>query len=262
MGHHLHIMSYFLTIFNTQLLTALVLAATIATVTYVGTITTLTVFNKYHQWKNSKNSVMTFWEWTKSVLNIDKALAQIMKTRPKLKTKHKIRCNFFKRYYIRGKRGRHSQVATKRSHSPNLLPYFIGLTADNDTGHQASFYLESFIIGVNNHSSNTISNNRAHFIRNFHSLPHQYIKGISGQIAIKGQGTIRWNIEDEKDGVHTLYIKYALYVLESIISVLCPQHWYQHSQNNFPTYMGTYMDNFEGECVLYFNQIWYKRSFI
>ena len=34
-------------------------------------------------WKNSTNAVMMFWEWIKSILNIDKPLAQIIDTGPK-----------------------------------------------------------------------------------------------------------------------------------------------------------------------------------
>ena len=139
-------MSYFLTLINPQLLNALILAATITTSTYIVTKTTAVVFNKYHLWTNSANSVMMFWEWIKYTLNIDKALSKITKTLPKLKTKQKIRCNSCNEYYIQVNRGRHSRVETKRSHSPNLLSYLICFTTANDTGHQARFDTDYFII--------------------------------------------------------------------------------------------------------------------
>ena len=123
---HLHLISYFLTLINTQLITKVIIDATITTVTYI--VTKTTVFNKYHLWTNSANAVMMFWGCIKFILNIDKALALITKTLPKLKTKQNIRQKYFKSYYIQDKIGRQSQLATKRSRSPNLLPYLICLT--------------------------------------------------------------------------------------------------------------------------------------
>ena len=49
---------------------------------------------------------------------------------------------------------------------------------------------------------------------------------MSGQISIEGQGTVRLNIEYDEGLVHTLEIKDALYFPETIISILCAQHWY------------------------------------
>ena len=162
---------------------------------------------------------MTFWEWTKSFLKIDKALVRITKTRPKLKTKHNISCNSCKIYYIQGERGRQSKVATKRLSSSNFIPYLIYITSANKTGNQARFDSDSFIIGVNNHASTTIYNKRLHFISDFYTLQHQHIKGISGQIAIKGRGTVIWNTEDYEGMVHTLDIKDTLYFPESPFSI-------------------------------------------
>ena len=154
-------------------------------------------------WTNGSNAVMKFWEWIKSILNIYKYLAKITKTITKRK-KQKIRRNSCKRYYIQGKRGSHSLVATKRQPSPNILLYLICITASNETRHWKMFESDSFIIGVNNHSYNTISNQRYHFISNFCPLTHQHIKGISGQIFIIGQVTVIWKIEDDEGRVHTL----------------------------------------------------------
>ena len=86
------------------------------------------------------------------------------------------------------------------------------LTAENGTGHQERFDSESFIIGAKNHASKMIFNQRSQFISNFSPLPHQHMKGISGQIFIKGQGTIRWKIEDDGGRVHTMDTKDALYI--------------------------------------------------
>ena len=136
-------------------------------------------------------------------------------------------------------------METKRSLSKNLPPYLICIIESNKTGNKVSFDSEFFIIGVNNHATKTISNQRSHFISNFFPLLHQHIKGISGHISIKVQCTIRWNIEYDEGRVHTLDIKDALYVPESPLSTICPQHWDQQAKDNLPTQRGKYMANFD-----------------
>ena len=61
-GHHLKLLSYLLTLINTQDLTVIILFTTIATFTYIVTKTTVKVFNKYKLKKKSANTVMTFSE--------------------------------------------------------------------------------------------------------------------------------------------------------------------------------------------------------
>ena len=72
-----------------------------------------------------------------------------------------------------------------------------------------------------------ISNQRSHFIINFSPMPKKHIKCKIGQISIKCQGTIRWKIEDDEGKVKILYIKDALYVPESLLSILRHHHWAQ-----------------------------------
>ena len=105
-------------------------------------------------------------------------------------------------------------MAMKSSRSPNLLQYLICITEANETVYQARFDMESFIIVVDNHASNNISNQRSHFVSSFFPLPHQHIKEISGQISIKGQVTFRCKNEDNEGRIHTLDIKDAKYVPE------------------------------------------------
>ena len=159
-----------------------------------------------------------------------------------------------------GNQGRHSQVETKTPTSINLLPCLIYLKEANETGHQTRFELESFVIVVDNHALKVISNQRSQFISNFFPLPHQHIKWIIGQISIKGQGTIMWKIEYYEVRVYILDIKDALYLPESLLYVLRPQHRSHQANKKFPTQRGTYMANFEENCVLYWNQRRNNRS--
>ena len=125
-------------------------------------------------------------------------------------------------------------MATKRSSSTNILPYLIYFTEANEKVNQKGFDSDPFIVSVGNHASKTISNQSSHLISDFFPLPRQHIKGISGQIYIKGQGTSRCKIEDNEGRVHTQDIKEALYVPESPLSILCPQYWYQQAKDNLP----------------------------
>ena len=136
-------------------------------------------------------------------------------------------------------------MASKRSQIPKILHCLTYLREDKYTGNQATFDSDSFIIGFDSHASNMISNQRSHLIRNVVPLLHQHIKCISGQISIKGQGTVRYKIEKYEVRVHTLDIRDALYVPESPIYILCPQHWYQKVNSNLPTRRGPYMVNFD-----------------
>ena len=78
-------MSYLLTLTKNQLLTVLILDATITTATSGVKNTTAIVLINYYLWKKSANKVMKFLEWIKYILKIDKSLAQRMKTHPKRK---------------------------------------------------------------------------------------------------------------------------------------------------------------------------------
>ena len=60
-------------------------------------------------------------------------------------------------------------------------------------------------------------------------------KGISVQISIKVQRTLRRNIEDDEGRVHTLWIKDVLYVPKSLLLVLFTQHWSHQANNSLPT---------------------------
>ena len=60
MVNHIHLISYFLTLIKPQILTAVIVDATIITVTYIVTKTKAMVFNKHHMWTKGENAVMTF----------------------------------------------------------------------------------------------------------------------------------------------------------------------------------------------------------
>ena len=60
---------------------------------------------------------------------------------------------------------------------------------------------------MDNHPSRKISNQKAYSVQVIRPLPHQHIRGISIKVVIKGQGTVKWNIEDDNGRVRILEIK-------------------------------------------------------
>ena len=108
--------------------------------------------------------------------------------------------------------------------------------------------------------SYTIYNQKIHFVSVITPLPHQCLKFISVNVTINWQGISKWNLEDENVQLNTLEIKDALYVPDSLISILCPQHWDQKSNDNFQTICGTYMENYVDYFNLYYIQSKYQRS--
>jgi hypothetical protein len=65
--------------------------------------------------------------------------------------------------------------------------------------HQLHFDSDSFIIGVDNHASRSISNNIDHFITALRSPETAFIQGVGGELlTVKGEGTLVWHIKDDK----------------------------------------------------------------
>ena len=58
------------------------------------------------------------------------------------------------------------------------------------------------------------------------------MQGIEGGLAIKGHGTFKFNIEDDKDTVHSIKIADSMYVPDLKYCLLSPQHWAQKAQES------------------------------
>ena len=84
---------------------------------------------------------------------------------------------------------------------------------------------DSFTIGIDNHTSTTISNISSHFVGKITLVKGKMVKGFGGVIQFKGEGGIVWKLEDDNGIVHTIKIKKALYVPESPPCLLSPQQW-------------------------------------
>lgn len=99
-----------------------------------------------------------------------------------------------KRYYIRGIKGKDSRIATK------WIPwYHRTLTRHVTTPVEADlevqpnpvpFESDSFIVGIDSRATRTLSNDKRNFIEEIKPVVWQHIKGIDGQLEIRGIDTI------------------------------------------------------------------------
>ena len=124
----------------------------------------------------------------------------------------------------------------------------------------ARFDSNSFVIRVNNHASKCMSNRRQHFVGPIQPLPNKRVQGVGGLLQVKGRGTIRWRIEDDGGRIHNVLIHGALYIPDLPICLLCPQHWSQQTNDNFPQKNGTWCGTYASECVLHWDQQQFKRT--
>jgi len=120
----------------------------------------------------------------------------------------------------------------------NHVAFSTSSTPDPNHPSQVNFDTDSFIIGVDNHASRTLSNNKRHFIGYIRRLDNLFINGINGKLPIRGIGTIQWKIEDDDGKVHAIRIPNTFYVSQLEHCILSPQHWAQEADDHFPLMNG------------------------
>ena len=91
------------------------------------------------------------------------------------------------------------------------------------------FHVDSFNIGLDQHSSRCISNKREHFI-DIKTSKYKGVLGTGGNANIEGEGTLQWHIEDDQGNTHRFLITHSLYVPSSPKCLLSPQHLAQVGQ--------------------------------
>ena len=98
--------------------------------------------------------------------------------------------------------------------------------------HSGHFNSNYFLIGVDNHATTSISNDKSHFI-SLISPVTLGIKDCGGSLVrAKGQDTVKWNIKDDEGRVHMFTLQNALYVPESSLCILCLQHWAKQANDH------------------------------
>jgi hypothetical protein len=114
----------------------------------------------------------------------------------------------------------------------------------------ARFDTDSFAICVDNHASRCMGNDRRWFENLIVARAAQHIGGISKGFAIKGKGTLVFNINDDTGKPHRIKIPNSLFLPGLKMCLLLPQHWAQEAGDNYPLPHGTRMENNAHSCVL------------
>ncbi len=74
-------------------------------------------------------------------------------------------------------------------------------------------------------------------------------EGIKGGLDIKGTGTFKFYIEDDKGEVNLIKIPNSKYVPDLKVCLLSPHHWVQDAKDHFPVLKGTKM-NTDNEALM------------
>ena len=83
----------------------------------------------------------------------------------------------------------------------------------------------SFVIGVENQLSRTITNNFRHYVKPIYKIRRTVIKVLGGkETSINIQVTVRWRIEDYQFKSHTIIIHNSVYVPQYDIYLLSTKH--------------------------------------
>ena len=134
------------------------------------------------------------------------------------------------------------------------------VTASDDRLIPTKFDSDSFIIGIDNHASRTMTNNIDHFIGPLTPEPHARVNGIASGLKVEGSGTVSWKLEDDNGQAHVMTIKGVLYVPGLPICLLSPQHWAKQANDNYPRRRGTRCVDADDACELQWDQRQYRRT--
>jgi hypothetical protein len=210
-------------------------------------------------------TVMTLWTWVKSMIQVDMSFGHGRKRRQHKNNKH-----HGPRYYVRHIKRNSSRVCWRRSYNRFCIFHVFAsipkTTIKTDKqlhkdAHQIHFDSDSFIIGIDNHASRSISNNIDHFTTALRSPKNAFIQGVGGELLkVKGEGTLVWHIEDDEGRAHRITIKDSLFVPKAPICLLSPQHWAQSVDDIHPKPHGTWCADYHDCLVLHWNQEQFHRT--
>ena len=127
-------------------------------------------------------------------------------------------------------------------------------------GNLYKFDSDSKALGVDQHASKCMSNDKSDFISEITPVTNMRVKGAGGCLKVLGTGTLKWKIEDDDGNYHDIIIKEALYIPGLSSCLLCPQQWSKQVKDNFPRKRGTWCATYEDVCVLQWDQRKYTRT--
>lgn len=130
----------------------------------------------------------------------------------------------------------------------------VALQASDTRANDVRFDSDSFAVGVDNHASRCMGNDKRLFENLVLARTAQRVGGISQGLEIKGKGTLVININDDNGKPHRLKIPNSLFLPNLKMCLLSPQHWAQEAGDNYPLPNGTRMENNANNCKLLWGQ--------
>jgi hypothetical protein len=86
------------------------------------------------------------------------------------------------------------------------------------------------------------------------------VEGIKGELDIKGTGTFKFYIKDNKGGVHLIKIPNSKYRPDLKVCLLLPHHWAQEVKDHYPVPKRTTMDTDDEALMLIWKQQRHQRT--
>ncbi len=142
------------------------------------------------------------------------------------------------------------------------LPKLVAFAATTRLPYQVPmmcFDTNSFVIGINTFTSITLGNHPDQF-EDLKMHNNTEVEGIKGGLDIKGTGTFKFHIEDDKGGVHLIKIPNSKYVPDLRLCLLLPHHWAQEAKDHYPIPKGTKTDTNNEALTLVWNQQRHRRT--
>jgi hypothetical protein len=125
---------------------------------------------------------------------------------------------------------------------------------------RAQFDTDLFAVGVDNHASRCMGNNKRLFKNLILARTAQSVRGISKGLEIEGKGTLVLDVNDNTGKPHCIKIPNSLYLPGLRMCLLSPQHWAQEAGDNYSLPNGTRMENNAHNCILLWGQGMYSKN--
>jgi hypothetical protein len=122
------------------------------------------------------------------------------------------------------------------------------------SGAQVRFDMDSIPIGIDNHASQCMANNKCLFEDLHLDQAEQQVGGINDGLVIAGQGTMVITINDDSGRPHKIKIPNSLFLPDLRVCLLLSQHWAQEARDNHPLPNGTRMETNATNCMLIWGQ--------
>ena len=118
------------------------------------------------------------------------------------------------------------KIFQNRIYCHECLPKIVAFAASTTLPYQVPricFDTNSFVIGMDTFASITLGNYPDQF-EDLKEHNDMEVEGIQGVLSIKGMGTFKFHIKDDKGGVHLIKIPNSKYVPNLKVCLLSPHH--------------------------------------